>query len=198
MQKIWEVVLHLTGGIYIPEEVRDSSIKIIHISDTPSMIYSDIYRLVKIINPDVLIHTGDLVDDVKLEMLPQQITKYKARANDFLKNVSNHTKDMVVVVPGNHDEPKVLTKQREIKIVEEGKVFEKYNMKLGLAHYFERLPKDCDYYLYGHSKVDHVEDNYLNGIDFINIIKVEEGKVFRLLYPSGTDNYRLRRNKLGI
>ncbi|KXG75729.1 metallophosphoesterase family protein [Thermotalea metallivorans] len=198
MGELWKVLYYLTGGIYIPNEIKDSSVKILHISDTPSMIYNDLIGLVKIVKPHILIHTGDIVDDVKLELLPQHVQKYKARANYFLKALSHHVQDRMIIALGNHDHREVLHPIPHMEVYEEGKVLELYGMKIGLAHRCERLPETCDFYMYGHCKTCIGDESYLNGIHHINIIKVENREVIKLFYPSGTDDYRLRRSKMGI
>lgn len=198
MEGFWKALYHMTGKVYIPNEALDSSLKILHISDTPSMIYRSIIRVIKRIQPDILVHTGDVVDDIKLEMLPQHIKKYRARARDFFHDLTPHVKDRLIVVPGNHDSTKVLNVIKGVEVYEEGSILYAYDMRIGLSHKPENLPDSCNYYMYGHCKTNFNDSKYLNGIDSMSVLKVQEDKVIKLFYPTGTDDYRLRRSKTGI
>jgi hypothetical protein len=58
------------------------------------------------------------------------------------------------------------------------------------------------YNLFGHDltlKNGCIDDRlYFNGISYINIIGLESGTFTTLSYPSGTDDARLGRRKIGI
>ena len=198
MKTMWKVLLHLTGGIYVPEELKDMSVKIMHISDTPSMIYRDIIRLVKTVRPNVLIHTGDIADEVKLEMLPYHVQKYKARANHLLKAVSPYIKDRMIVTLGNHDCKEALHPLPKLEVYEGSHALDICGIMVSVSHYYDQLYEGSEYYMYGHCRVKTGDQSYLDGIDRINIIKVESKEVIKLLYPTGTDDYRFRRSKMGI
>ncbi|HHI00115.1 MAG TPA: metallophosphoesterase, partial [Thermococcus litoralis] len=50
----------------LPKELLESGeAKIMHISDTPDNIYPFILNLIEKSRPDYIIHTGDLVDNIK-------------------------------------------------------------------------------------------------------------------------------------
>lgn len=193
-----KILYCITGKIYVPGDLIDSSVKILHISDTPSMIYKDILKLLKMVQPDILIHTGDIADEVKLEGMPQQIARYKARAADFLRSVGRYVKERIIIVPGNHDDEKVIGSIRNIEVYKEGSIIEAYGKRIGLAHMFDRLPENCDYYMYGHDKTVVDYPGYLNGLDSISILKIEKNETVKLFYPKGTDDFRFRRIKIGI
>ncbi|MBB6217789.1 putative phosphodiesterase [Anaerosolibacter carboniphilus] len=198
MKEIWKVLLHLTGGIYVPNELKDKSVKVMHISDTPSMIYKDLIQLIKTVKPHVLIHTGDIADEVKLEMLPYHVQKYKARANHFLRAISPFVEDRIIVTLGNHDCMEALHPLPKLEVYEESTVLGVYGIRISISHYYEKLHENSEFYMYGHCRVNTKDPSYLDGIDSINIIKVENKEIIKLLYPAGTDNYRLRRSKMGI
>ncbi|SEF94485.1 Calcineurin-like phosphoesterase [Caloramator fervidus] len=192
MEVLWENLYHIFGKIYVPKILNNSK-ALIHISDTPSYIYSSIIKMVKKIKPSIVIHTGDIADDVKLELNPYLVNIYKKEADNFLNALSKFA-DLIVIVPGNHDNISVLDLKSNVKVIREGDIFLYEGLKLGLAHKFENLPKNCDFYLYGHDK--RIFDlTYLNGIYYINIFY--KNNVIKLYYPIGTDSYRFKISKIG-
>lgn len=197
MEKIFATAYHLFGGIYVSSECREPGRKIVHISDTPSMIYGGIISIIKKIMPDYIIHTGDIVDEVKLELMPQLLERYKIRANDFIRVLGQCAGEKLVIVPGNHDKVEELKLSEKIEICNEGEKISIGSITIGLSHDFKKLPEECDLYMFGHNKAKGNEE-YLNGIDYINIVNIDSKKVIRLLYPLGTDDYRLKKGKIGI
>ena len=51
---------------------------LLHISDTPSEIYPYIFKIIDILKPQYIFHTGDLADNVKLEINKDRIKGYCA------------------------------------------------------------------------------------------------------------------------
>lgn len=52
---------------YIPAELADTKGPLLlHISDTPQEIYPYIIKFVQMLQPSYIVHTGDLVDNIKL------------------------------------------------------------------------------------------------------------------------------------
>lgn len=192
MDNLYKSIYHVFGAIFVPNILKNSY-ALVHISDTPSFIYNAIIRMIKKIRPKVIIHTGDIVDDVKLEIRPQLIDVYKKEANKFIDEISKYA-ELVILVPGNHDDFTKLKLNDNVKIFKEGDVFIFNGLRLGLSHKYENLPHNCDFYLYGHDK-NGLNDCFLNGIKNINVIKDKE--IFKLCYPIGTDNYRLKISRMG-
>lgn len=198
MNRILKMLYYINGKIFTPDELRGPSKRILHISDTPFPVFSSIIKFVSKLKPDIVVHTGDLVDDIKLEMCPKQAGKYKKLADSLLQSLSSCVGDRMIIVPGNHDKPDILSIPNNVSILHEGSILEINGLTFGLAHKFENLPEGCDYYLYGHDLSPGENEYYLNGIYKINIIDIDKLKILKLPYPAGTDNYRLKRIKIGF
>lgn len=198
MERIKRFLFNLAGEIYIPKCASLNRKKILHISDTPTVIYGSIIRLIKNTNPDILIHTGDVADDIKLQMAPQLINSYRVKVTRFLSSAAPYVKDRLIIVPGNHDDFEILKSINSIEVINEGSILNINGINFGLSHYYHNLPKQCDLYLYGHDKFITNQKEYLNGIDNINIIYIEDMNIIKLSYPSGTDAHRTRKRKMGI
>jgi hypothetical protein len=73
MKSLVEVCKSLMGkftSIHRPEDLLND-VKgpvLLHISDTPSEIYPFIFKIIDVLKPKYIIHTGDLADNVKLEI----------------------------------------------------------------------------------------------------------------------------------
>ncbi|MBZ4662975.1 MAG: metallophosphoesterase [Caloramator sp.] len=198
MKQIINTLYFLSGRIYVPTYLLGRKNIILHISDTPSNIYPSIIKLVKKINPKYIVHTGDIVDNIKLELYPNRLNEYKDYASIFINELVKYTSNRLIIVPGNHDNIDVIKNIDKVIIVEEGKSISIDGLSIGVSHTINNLPTyKCDFYLYGHDK-SKGNRNQLNGINLINIIDIESNKVFHLKYPMGTDNYRLLRTKIGI
>src|SRR5699024_3162657 len=90
---------------YITQELLDS-IKgpiLLHIRDTPVQVYNYIFRLIDIVKPDFIIHTGDMADNIKLEMNRNRIDCYSKGATKLIDGLEKNTTSEIYYVLGNHD-----------------------------------------------------------------------------------------------
>lgn len=198
MKKFVHTLYYISGKIYIPSSLLKVKNTILHISDTPSNIYPELIRLVKKLSPDYIIHTGDVVDNIKLELYPFKLKEYEKLSINFIKSLTPLVKKEVIIVPGNHDYPYLLKDIPKVKLINEGETISINSTTIGLAHKFDKLPsKECSFYLYGHDKSSSSK-KFLNGIKNIHVIELDTHKVFHLKYPINTDSYRLLRTKIGM
>lgn len=187
------MIKFLKNEIHIPPELKESrEFKILHLSDTPSQIFGSLISLVKELNPDIIIHTGDLADDIKLEIHPGLGRLYARTIGPFLTALIQNIPD-TIVIPGNHDDVSILKRiVPRVKILSPGTI-EIQNHIFGVAHNIEELPNKGQFMLYGHNfELPENPGNsiYLNGVISINIILFPSEKIFRINYPGGTDYLR--------
>lgn len=179
----------------LPKEYHDSNeLKIMHISDTPESIYSHIYKMLNYSRPDVIIHTGDLVDNLKLEDAGDELKPlYQKKSAEFIKNLEKLTNARIIYIPGNHDDTDIIkNNSSRSEIILEGNILELGGVKIGLAHYPEKLPIDADINLFGHNqqKKFNSENKYLNGIFNINYILLPSKEDYKVKYPWIVDQGR--------
>lgn len=197
LKKISRYISYLFKGFYLPAEVltagQSGEKVILHLSDTPSFTYRVIYRLLQKLDPAVIIHTGDLADDIKLELNPGSSTQYMQAVKPFLDTLERTGAEKIYVVPGNHDLEKYLREEADrVQVVSEGTTITVSGRRIGLAHALENIPKGVDIGLYGHN-FDRPEKEIppvLNGVDSINIILYPSWSVHRVPYPVGTNQER--------
>ena len=60
------LLARLSGSLSIPPEARRVSCALLHVSDTPSVFYPDLARLLVAVRPRFVVHTGDLADEIKI------------------------------------------------------------------------------------------------------------------------------------
>ncbi|ABR50712.1 metallophosphoesterase, calcineurin superfamily [Alkaliphilus metalliredigens QYMF] len=188
----------------IPEELMEAKGPLLlHISDTPMEVYSFIYKLVNLINPQYIVHTGDIVDNIKLENFKNRLADYQTNLEKFVDKIEKIHRGEIYYVIGNHDKMKSVqgvTKKGTIlyegKINIEGKTFY-------LRHNYRRVETKADYYLYGHRfEPKHKKirsQQLLNGILNINVIDLSTGLIYQIDYPMATNQFRkMERGRIGF
>lgn len=196
------ILNRLTGRFHVPSGLLYSSeTKILHISDTPTTLYPAIEILLDVLKPDILVHTGDLADDIKLEIDPGYLDAYSEAVIPFLHMMEGSPAGEVYIVPGNHDCFQVVSHNTEkTRLVSEGDVLSVKGVSLGLAHTKSRLPDTAGYRLYGHNFSGGSGGNavYLNGLKNVNVILCPSGRVEKISYPLTVNYDRKLHNGYGI
>ena len=91
------------GGIEIPEGVETiKGTKLLHIGDTDSREYPYYKKLIETIKPDVIIHTGDVSDEVKVGRIPGTRYEYRSKIKYTLSTL-DRSGARIIIVPGNND-----------------------------------------------------------------------------------------------
>lgn len=187
---------------WVPE-MMDGTGKILHISDTPTCMYGYLARLLRRINPSVVVHTGDLADDIKLEIYPAEAERYRAAARRMM-DILLAPRRKVIISLGNHDKRELLPSLPSACVICDNVMdVTLYGEKFRVSHYFESTAgSPARYNLFGHSLEtpsfsDDEERCFLNGLETMRLIDPDAGiAVFN--YPKGTDDSRLaRRNRKG-
>ncbi|MCD6525163.1 MAG: metallophosphoesterase [Thermococcus sp.] len=161
---------------------------IMHIGDTPESVYRFLERLIDELQPDVIIHTGDLVDNVKLERRPELKPAYEAGLRK-LARILKGSGAKLYIVPGNEDCKKLLQEFFGDNVVEPGSIVEIEGKTFALGHSWRDVAnKEADFKLYGHNF--KVIPSGLNAVLGINFIFLPSGRTVRVDYPVGTDTAR--------
>ncbi|QTX31422.1 metallophosphoesterase [Aminithiophilus ramosus] len=173
---------------------------VVHLADTPSCSYRYLRRLLRRLRPDWIVHTGDLVDDVKLGLYPQLEKLYAERLSRLL-DILEEGPSQVILVMGNHDAAsRVRARARSSQILTEPANLTLGRLSLRVAHGPEGIMTDPQpMNLFGHDLTlrsgMREEKLFLNGIEGIHLICPTTGLFRRLRYPIGTDDSRLLRRR---
>lgn len=195
--------------IDIPDKLTEMKGKLIlHVSDTPSSFYQALDRLIKTLDPPWVIHTGDLVDQVKLEIRPNLTDLYALklrRLRSILEYGKHNENRHSVLVMGNHDHEGIVRSMfRRARIIPQADKLKIHGLTFNVSHYYYLLKGSTDSYnLYGHdtfypSENEKIPGINLNGILSINFIHIETGEVYSIPYPRYVDDHRLLRHKTGL
>jgi hypothetical protein len=177
-------------------EIMDGSGKILHISDTPTNMYNYLSRVLRRVNPSVVIHTGDLADDVKLGMYPAEADRYRAAIRRLI-NVLLAPHRVIILTLGNHDRLDLLPPlPSQCLVCDNVMDVTFFGVDFRMSHYLECvLEKPRRYNLFGHdptseSFVDDEGRYFLNGIEAMRLIDPVVDEIKNLRYPQSTYNAR--------
>ena len=184
----------------------DAHEMILHISDTPFTMFQYLRRAIKRLRPAWIVHTGDLVNNIKLEHRPKLLDYYRTKLAVLL-DILQEADSKTILLTGNHDHlPTLLdlTAETDIQVWSQPGKFYIGRHHFKAAHYAQDVEKDAsEYNLFGHNLehrtgVDCDGHIYLNGIEAMHLIHMETGDVLSLQYPPGTNNARLERKRVTL
>lgn len=184
----------------------DARDMVLHLSDTPYTIYPYLRRALRRLNPAWVVHTGDFVDNIKLEKRPGMLDLYQKRVKDFLSIFADEDYGAILVA-GNHDHvPTLLDEPRSpsVQVWTGPGRFSLGQFSFRAGHTYEDVNGEpAQYNLYGHN-LEHASGcmgdgkMYLNGLQAMYLIHIRTGEVTAIPYPPGTDNARLQRKKISL
>ena len=205
MNNIKQFFYYMIGRV--PADLHEDELKgkkLLHISDTPSSFWGELSRLISILKPDYIVHTGDLVDNIKLELFPGSLWRYERDVKQLIMLLEQSSADKIYLALGNHDDFQVVEKLcKRSHIIKTSEIVEIEGSEFAISHKSaDILKKPAAYNLFGH---DLTQKNgfvngrlYLNGLASINLVELESMQYHNYPYPAGTDNERTGRGKIGL
>lgn len=140
---------------------------VLHIGDTHSANYMDVARMIAFVKPSVIIHTGDLVDEIKAGRI-ESVRPYWKTAMPKIIEIMKSSGARVIVVPGNNDLVKELENVDGIEVVAPKTVMEFGGKRVYLAHSVLSIDEnsDAEIYLYGHGQTGETrtKDDNVRGV----------------------------------
>ena len=149
-------------NIELPDLSELSGERILHIGDTESFAYPYYRKLFEAVRPDVIVHTGDLADEVKIGRHPELIYEYTLKTAELLK-MMHATGARIVIVIGNHDVREVVERLAPYaEIYDEGSEVILSGERCRLGHQVKNMTFDRKYCMYGHGLAGESWRNDLN------------------------------------
>ncbi|MDL2264567.1 metallophosphoesterase [Synergistaceae bacterium OttesenSCG-928-I11] len=180
-------------------EIMDGRGKVLHMSDTPTAIYGYLARVLRRVNPSVVVHTGDLSDDIKLELYPGEEERYHNAAKRLV-NILAAPRRTVYLVLGNHDRADLLPYlPDQFVLVDDAADFTIGGVMFSISHYVGRTREHPGRFnLFGHEMVTKSyaegDDRYfLNGVETMRLIDPVADEIESIGYPRKTNDARLMR-----
>ncbi|MFP4483186.1 MAG: metallophosphoesterase [Thermovirgaceae bacterium] len=197
-------VARMLDRVVIPEDLRRrSGALMMHVSDTPSSFYGCFRRILDILDPPCILHTGDFVDEIKLEQTKRDAGLYKQRVKDLVKILWGKDKREIVLVTGNHDLYDVVVREASgCTVLKTGGTVTVCGKRVNAGHSFSDLPgKPCRLNFFGHDTTVPPEGGdvlFFNGVLSMNFIGIPDNEVFALKYPSYVQRERQCIRSMGL
>ena len=137
--------------IDIPEGLSNiNGIKLLHISDTPSRLYPYYKKLIDVIKPDIILHTGDMADEVKVGRRPEALYEYKQKLR-VLAEILNGSGARLIITPGNNDmRAEIAALLPSAEIHDSGSVIDIDGEQCRVGHSVFSMTFDKKWHFYGH------------------------------------------------
>ncbi len=181
------------GDIVIPEGVENiKGQKVLHIGDTFFCDYPYYRKLISVLKPDVIIHTGDMADEVKVGRIPCTRNEYIFKIKKLL-DILNNSGARLIIVPGNNDLPdKIKELSPKAEVYTRDSIVTIDGVECRIGHQVSLLTYDRDWAFYGHGltgeewKYEYNEEGKpcrFNAIWGSFIYSLSENKFFRIPRP---------------
>ena len=177
----------LSNPIYHLKDAIGCKGKILfHIGDISRQRYAEMMGLIYRIRPDILIHTGDLVDDLKVGRLEEDIPAYKEWLPDVIHWLEKAAPE-VYIVPGNNDLPELIEQTvQTAQLIPPNSILKIDGRAILCCHRVLDLEGEAEIYLYGHGPTydnfsfKEGEKTYANVIYGPTVVSLADGHCFRL------------------
>lgn len=164
-------------GICAAQELfrNNSGERVLHIGDYDSSDYGYCKMLIEGVKPDVIIHTGDLADELKAGRIEQMRPYWRAAIKELVK-LMEQSGARVIIVPGNNDLEDALREMcTTAEVVERNTILEFSGKRVLLCHELNRMDEsaDADVFLYGHGLTGETrtpDDNIRGTKQFFNAV----------------------------
>lgn len=150
--------------------------KLLHIGDTHSAHYPYIRWIIAQTRPDIIIHTGDMVDQVKVGRAVGVREDYAQGVRELAQILKESGAEKIYMVPGNNDVPEIMKEELPFaEFVEPNTVVDICGISCALGHVSFLTNAPARWSFYGHGFTGETwspEMNDLeNGICRFNVIR---------------------------
>ncbi len=133
-----------------PELYTIKGKRVLHIGDTESRYYPYFKKLIEEVKPDVIIHTGDMSDEVKVGRIPGTKNEYISKIK-VIAGAMRESNARLIVVPGNNDlEADIKTILPEAEVLPVNSIVEIDGIECRVGHQVNKMSFDRKWHFYGH------------------------------------------------
>ena len=139
------------GEIELPDGIDTiRGTKILHIGDTESRCYPYFKKLIDEVKPDIIIHTGDTADEVKVGRIPGTRYEYRSKIKYILDTIDK-SGARVIFVPGNNDvEEDIKEFLPRAEVYPENTIITLDGVECRIGHMVMHMTFDKKWSFYGH------------------------------------------------
>lgn len=151
MRNLFYTLCSALRPVRLPEAVRNRRGELLlHIGDIPVWEFPYMLRLIRKIRPEILVHTGDMVDNFKVSRKPEDVPAYKKYTKKLIAHMEKNA-DEVYIVPGNNDLEDFLAERvTKSAIIPANTCMEIRGLPFLLCHRVLDIDGEAKFYLYGH------------------------------------------------
>ena len=145
-----------TEEIILPEWLSQVEGKrVLHIGDTESQSYPFFRSLIAAARPNIIIHTGDMVDEVKVGRIPGTRDEYLHKLAVISEILNTSGAEEIIIVPGNNDLPcEIAGYIPTAIIVSPGSIVKVDGMEVRLSHSAKEFAGGTKWGFYEHGFTD--------------------------------------------
>ena len=149
--EIPEERVYYSWTIDIPEEAESiKGKKLLHIGDTDSRLYPYYKKLIETVKPDIILHTGDMADEVKVGRIPETRFEYLRKIEKII-GYMRASGARVIIVPGNNDLPDEIKKiAPDMEVYHRNSVIVLDGEECRIGHQVMNMTFDKKWHFYGH------------------------------------------------
>ena len=166
--------------------------KLLHIGDTDSDCYPYYRALIDRVKPDIILHTGDMADEVKVGRIPGTRYEYLSKIRVLL-DILHQSGAEVMIVPGNND-----LREEIVRMAPEARVYPAnervviHGVPCRVGHEVMDMTFDLPYAFYGHGftgetwayeKNKDADFRRFNVVWSAYVLDVKNGKDVRIFTP---------------
>lgn len=165
----------MVNGVQVPEEISTTkSLRLLHIGDTHSEAYPFYKDLIAKVKPDVIFHTGDFVDEVKVGRMINTEEEYEYGLAQIAEILKNSGAKEIYVTPGNNDLPDMIRRYMPFaRYIEANSVVEVAGIRCALGHECYNTTAEAQWSFYGHGLTGETwsqdKNTDLNGVCRFNV-----------------------------
>lgn len=179
--------------IDLPDWLNSTEGKILlHIGDTESYRYPFYKKLFELVKPDVILHTGDMADEVKAGRMSEVREEYLYKIASLCDMMKDSGAE-IYIVPGNNDIREEINKLLpEAKVLKNNDIITVDGVECRVGHEVKSITYNKKWAFYGHGYTGETwkyEDNdpekecRFNSCTGAFIISVAEGKYHKVALP---------------
>lgn len=205
MHPLKRIHCFLAGYVYVDtSQIENQNATVLHISDTPLRFFPALKRLIAELNPTYIVHTGDLVDNIKLQLYPGSIHRYNRNLATLIEILESSSAKEIYLALGNHDHPESVKKAvRRSTLIDGVENFTIENVPVRISHYPKAIlesPETLNFFGHDLSLETAVREDkyYFNGISDIYLIDLKTFHARVFPYPWGTDDDRLKKTRTSL
>lgn len=151
-----------TKEVTVPDLSSLKGERILHIGDTKSTSYPYYRRLFELVKPDVILHTGDMADEVKIGRHPEFLHEYTVKIIELFE-MMKATGARIIIILGNHDVAEAIKEVAPYaEVYEHGTELILSGIPCRLGHQVKEMVYDRKYCMYGHGMAGEVWRDTLN------------------------------------